>query len=102
MYMGFCLVFLPVFLYNFVALTFCNMKKNIYLLLLLLLSTTSISAQTTAGCDFWVTLLPVGREGDILEQMISITGNDSFTTGSVSNPNTGWQENFVVDAGQTV
>jgi len=78
------------------------MKKHIYLLLLLLIGATSISAQTTAGCDFWVTLLPVGREGDILEQMISITGNDSFTTGSVSNPNTGWQENFIVDAGQTV
>lgn len=100
--MGFCLVFLPVFLYNFVALTFCNMKKNIYLLLLLLLSTTSVFAQYTLGNDFWVTLLPNGKQGNTSEPVISITGNDSFTTGSVSNPNTGWREDFVVEPGQTV
>jgi len=78
------------------------MKKHIYLLLLLLLGATPIFAQATAGRDFWVTLLPVGREGDILEPMISITGSTNATSGSVSNPNTGWQENFVVDAEQTV
>ena len=78
------------------------MKRNLYLLLLLLLGTSPIPAQTTAGRDFWVTLLPNGRQGETSEPMISITGNSSFTTGSVSNPNTGWSENFSVEAGQTV
>jgi hypothetical protein len=79
-----------------------DMKRNLYLLLLLLLGTSPIPAQTTAGRDFWVTLLPNGRQGETSEPMISITGNSSFTTGSVSNPNTGWSENFSVEAGQTV
>ena len=79
-----------------------DMKRNLYLLLLLLLGASPIPAQTTAGRDFWVTLLPNGRQGETSEPMISITGNSGFTTGSVSNPNTGWSENFSVEAGQTV
>ena len=38
-----------------------DMKRNLYLLLLLLLGASPIPAQTTAGRDFWVTLLPNGR-----------------------------------------
>ena len=71
-------------------------------MLLLLLGATPIFAQTTAGRDFWVTLLPNGSQGNTSEPVISITGNTDATTGSVSNPNTGWREDFIVDAGQTV
>ena len=78
------------------------MKKNNYLLLFLLLGAMPVFAQTTAGRDFWVTLLPNGSQGNTSEPVISITGNGSPTTGSVLNPNTGWSEDFVVDAGQTI
>lgn len=78
------------------------MKKNNYLLLFLLLGAMPVFAQTTAGRDFWVTLLPNGSQGNTSEPVISITGNGSPTTGSVLNPNTGWSEDFMVDAGQTI
>ena len=78
------------------------MKKRIYVLLLLLLGATPIFAQFTLGRNFWVTLLPNGSQGDTSEPMISITGSTNATTGSVSNPNTGWSENFSVEAGQTI
>lgn len=78
------------------------MKKHIYLLLLLLIGATPIFAQITAGCDFWVTILPNGKQGNTSEPMISITGNNSFTTGNVSNPNTGWNEKFAVEPEQTI
>lgn len=77
--------------------------KNIYLMLvLLLLGATPTFAQTTAGRDFWVTLLPNGRQGDTSEPVITVTGINNFTSGSVSNPNTGWHEDFTVEAGRTV
>ena len=78
------------------------MKKDIYLLLLLLLGAMPTFAQTTAGRDFWVTLLPNGSQGNTSEPVMSITGNTDATTGSVSNPNTGWSEDFAVESGQTV
>lgn len=100
---SFRLVFLMDFLYTFIVLKLIrnDMKRNLYLLLLLLLGAMPISAQVTLGTDFWVTLLPVGRQGDTPEPMLWISA-DASTSGSVSNPNTGWQEDFFVEAGRSL
>ena len=77
-------------------------RLRIYTLLaLLLLDAASAFAQVTTGRDFWVTLLPNSRDGEIPEPALWISANES-TTGSVTNPNTGWQEDFSVEAGCSV
>ena len=67
----------------------------------LLLEVASVCAQTTLGRDFWVTLLPNGRQGNTSEPALWISANN-FTSGRVSNPNTGWHEDFVVEAGRSI
>ena len=75
--------------------------KSFILLALLLLNAASVFAQVTMGRDFWVTLLPNGRQGNTSEPALWISANN-FTSGSVSNPNTGWYEDFVVEAGRSI
>ena len=75
--------------------------KSFILLALLLLKVASVFAQVTMGRDFWVTLLPNGRQGNTSEPALWISANN-FTSGSVSNPNTGWYEDFVVEAGRSI
>ena len=79
-----------------------KVRLKIYTLVaLLLLDAATAFAQVTTGRDFWVTLLPNSREGEIPEPALWISANES-TTGSVTNPNTGWQEDFSVEAGCSV
>ena len=65
---------------------------------LLLMGVMQVSAQGTGGTDFWVAFMPNYEEVDHLVTLDLIVTSRQTTTGTVTNPRTGWSTIFAVEA----